>query len=377
MSASSSDSWILIALTILVVLLLFYLSKKMICNSYGSTDGDSPTTSPSSSTSISFSDYGQSPLEPDTSTPETDDLATDIADSLEYHQYWIGSRGGGGGGSGGCNNNTNNLNLSNSVTSNGISRRVDVSGSPPSLQPILYPISIIGGPELDRKTMLEAQLRNQIVKIVQAEREIQRLTHLLAIEQAYISAARATSTSSYTPTTQPHPSINLPPNTTTVNSSNIVSSSEDDHHNSQGNHQQNESLPVVPAFSDFLWNSNSTAYSRQLPTSHCCRCNLCRRVLRLSSTANNRAGVRDGGASDFLTRSDLHYQQQQRQQEQQQLPLLSPQPVPDSQSSHYHLPSQHNHQQQQNHHQVLLEDNPPAYEECIRSSSYNWEGKQL
>jgi len=35
MSASSSDSWILIALTILVVLLLFYLSKKVsLCYSF-------------------------------------------------------------------------------------------------------------------------------------------------------------------------------------------------------------------------------------------------------------------------------------------------------------------------------------------------------
>lgn len=64
------------------------------------------------------------------------------------------------------------------------------SGLPPtssttrsSQQPNHSPISIIARPDLDRKTMLEDQLRNQIAKIVQAEREIQRLVQQLSQEQ--------------------------------------------------------------------------------------------------------------------------------------------------------------------------------------------------
>lgn len=203
----------------------------MICNSYGSSDSeeDSPTTSPSSSTT-SFSDYyhdGRCPLDlvdagnttSSGSSPETDDVAIGIADSIDYsdgdhrwHHYRVDNQCSGSNNRG-TNNNRNYLDLSNSVTCNerrmscdvggtttpafGIgsttssanNRRMDCSGLPltssatGSQHPILSSISIIASPDFDRKTMLESQLRNQIAKIVQAESEIQRLVQLLAVER--------------------------------------------------------------------------------------------------------------------------------------------------------------------------------------------------
>lgn len=203
----------------------------MICNSYGSSDSeeDSPTTSPSSSTT-SFSDYyhdGRCPLDlvdagnttSSGSSPETDDVAIGIADSIDYsdgdhrwHHYRVDNQCSGSNNRG-TNNNRNYLDLSNSVTCNGRrmscdvggtttpafgigsttssanNRRMDCSGLPltssatGSQHPILSSISIIASPDFDRKTMLESQLRNQIAKIVQAESEIQRLVQLLAVER--------------------------------------------------------------------------------------------------------------------------------------------------------------------------------------------------